>query len=90
MMELYHISLEAENALRVLQRIAAVFSRNRVNIEKLQVSETECTGVSHIDITIHSEKEPLEKLVKQLGRIIELNDVHIVSKANNNSLTFWR
>ena len=90
MMELYHVSLEAENALRVLQRIAAVFSRNRINIEQLSVSETERTGISHFDIAIHSEKEPLDKLVKQLEKIIELNDVHIVDQTNTKSLTFWR
>ncbi len=38
---IYAISVVTENTLRVLQRMAGIFARNRLNIEQLKVFETE-------------------------------------------------
>lgn len=77
MKNLYSISMTTENALRVLQRVASIFSRNRINIEQLNVFETKTAGLSHFTIAIYSEPEAIEKLLKQLGKMIELKEVHV-------------
>ncbi len=74
---LYAISMTTENALRVLQRVASIFSRNRINIEQLNVFETKTVGVSHFNVVIYCEPQTIDKLLKQLGKMIELREVHV-------------
>lgn len=77
--QLYSISMTTENALRVLQRIASIFSRNRVNIEQLNVFETKTVGLSHFHVVIYSEPKAIDNLIKQLAKMIELREVHVHS-----------
>ncbi len=78
--KVYYLKLKSENALRVLQRISTVFSRNRFNIEELHVKETEEKGVSLFSVTIHAEPARIDNLKKQLRRIIEVLEVTITAK----------
>ncbi len=77
MKNLYSISMTTDNTLRVLQRVASIFSRNRINIEQLNVFETKTEGVSHFTIAIYSEPKAIDSLLKQLGKMIELREVHV-------------
>jgi acetolactate synthase-1/3 small subunit len=77
---IYAISLVTENTLRVLQRIAGIFSRQRINIEQMNIFETQNKGTSYFNIVIHSDEKTVDRLIKQLQRIIELLDVNITSK----------
>ncbi len=61
-----------ENKPGVLYRIADLFLRRKVNIESLTVSEIETKGISRFTIVVHAESEMIEKIVKQLYRIIEV------------------
>jgi acetolactate synthase I/III small subunit len=75
MMHMYTVTARTENALRVLQRIASIFSRLRINVEQLNVYETSVKGTSRFNIVIQSEPHTVDKLLKQLGKIVELIDV---------------
>ncbi len=77
MRNLYSISMTTENTLRVLQRTASVFSRNRVNIEQLNVFETDTKGISFFNIVIYAEEKLVERVVKQLAKIVELREIHV-------------
>ena len=77
MQNLYFLSLTTDNTLRVLQRIATVFARHRINVENMNVFESKCKGISHFSITIYSESDRLDKVIKQLKRIVELHDVQV-------------
>ena len=46
MEHLYVLNATTENSMRVLQRMTSIFSRHRLNIEKLNVNEIGQTGVS--------------------------------------------
>lgn len=72
-----------ENKPGVLYRIADLFLRRKINIESLHVAETKTTGISRFTIIVDAEPPDVEKLVKQLNRIIEVIDVHA---APNGSL----
>lgn len=77
MQNAYVLSLTTENTLRVLQNIATIFSRHRLNIEQLNVFETSCKGISHFNIMAHAKESVILQVVKQLERIIEVKQVNI-------------
>lgn len=68
----YTITAFTENKPGVLYRISDLFLRRKVNIESLTVSEIETKGISRFTIVVNAEKDLVEKIVKQLYRIIEV------------------
>ncbi|MFN8389061.1 MAG: acetolactate synthase small subunit [Bdellovibrionota bacterium] len=81
----YTISAFTENTPGVLQRLTIIFSRRKVNIDSLTVSETETKGISRFTIVISVEPDLIQKLAKQLNRIIEVVDVFV---AENHDLLY--
>ena len=72
-MTTYTICIFTENTIGLLNRITIIFTRRRVNIESLTVSETERKGVSRFTIVIkHELREDVEKLVRQIRKIVEV------------------
>ncbi len=72
-MNTYTICIFTENTIGLLNRITIIFTRRRINIESLTVSETERMGVSRFTIVIkHDSREAVEKLVRQIRKIIEV------------------
>ena len=72
-MKTYTICIFSENTFGLLNKITILFTRRRVNIESLTVSETERRGVSRYTIVIkHNKREDVEKLVRQIRKIIEV------------------
>ncbi|WP_440615856.1 acetolactate synthase small subunit [Cysteiniphilum sp. 6C5] len=75
--KIYFISMTTENALSVLQRISSIFSRHRINIEQMNVFETANKGVSHFSLVLHSNDEKIQKVTRQLAKVIEVIDIQI-------------
>lgn len=71
----YTITAFAENKPGVLYRIADFLLRRKINIESMTVSEIEQEGQSRFTIVVHAEADLVEKIVKQLYRIIEITKV---------------
>lgn len=69
---LYTIIVFAENKPGVLYRIADLFLRRRINIESMTVSEIEEHKLSRFTITVDADGSLVEKIVKQIYRIIEV------------------
>ncbi|MHA8065371.1 acetolactate synthase small subunit [Aquirufa sp. ROCK2-A2] len=69
----YTISIFTTNTVGLLNRITIIFTRRRINIECLTVSETERRGVSRFTVVIKSEsREFVEKLVRQIRKITDV------------------
>jgi len=69
MLTTYTISVFTTNTVGLLNRITIIFTRRRLNIECLTVSETERKGVSRFTIVIRNEnREFVEKLVRQIRK----------------------
>ncbi len=68
----YTIIAFTENTPGVLYRVSNLFLRRKVNIESLTVSETEKPGLSRFTIVVESTKNNVDKVIKQLYRIIEV------------------
>ncbi|MFT3742266.1 MAG: ACT domain-containing protein [Gammaproteobacteria bacterium] len=77
---IFAISILTENALRVLQRMAGIFARFRLNIEQMNVNETANRGVSYFNIIVHSDEKTVHRVIKQLEKIFELIEIKINSQ----------
>ncbi len=72
----YTISVFSENRIGILNKLSALFSRRRLNIESITISETERKGISRHTITLITERNTVENLVKQIRKIIEVYTVY--------------
>jgi acetolactate synthase-1/3 small subunit len=69
------IIIFTENKSGILYRIADVFLKRKINIESLTVSEIEEQELSRFTIVIKGEISIIEKVVKQLYKIVEVTKV---------------
>jgi acetolactate synthase-1/3 small subunit len=74
MSEINHhiLSVLVENRPGVLARVASLFARRGFNIFSLAVAPTEDDRFSRITIVVDVESAPLEQIVKQLFKLIEV------------------
>jgi len=69
----HHIlSVLVQNRPGVLARVAGLFARRDYNIFSLAVAPAEEEGFSRITICVDVEETPLEQIVKQLFKLIEV------------------
>ena len=69
----HHIlSVLVQNRPGVLARVAGLFARRGFNIFSLAVAPAEDEGFSRITIVVDVESAPLEQVVKQLFKLIEV------------------
>jgi acetolactate synthase-1/3 small subunit len=74
MNELNHhiLSVLVQNRPGVLARVASLFARRGYNIFSLAVAPAEEAGMSRITIVVDLESAPLEQIVKQLFKLIDV------------------
>ncbi|OGG15412.1 acetolactate synthase small subunit [Candidatus Gottesmanbacteria bacterium RIFCSPHIGHO2_02_FULL_39_11] len=65
-----------QNKPGVLYRISGLIRKRRFNIASLTVSATEDPDMSRFTIVVEGDKETVEKMAKQLYRIIEVIKVN--------------
>ena len=68
----YNITVFTENHIGLLTRLTIVFTRRKVNIESLTVSESAIPGVFKFTIVIKSTKEQTIKIVGQIEKQIDV------------------
>ncbi|MFT5201724.1 MAG: acetolactate synthase-1/3 small subunit [Candidatus Aldehydirespiratoraceae bacterium] len=68
-----------ENKPGVLARVAGLFSRRGFNIESLAVAPTDDDKFSRITFTVDVESAPLEQVVKQLNKLINVVEIRELS-----------
>ena len=73
---LYTLIVYSENIAGLLNQITAVFTRRQINIESLNVSSYSIQGVHKYTITAWTDKETIEKVVKQIEKKIEVIQAH--------------
>lgn len=64
-----------ENKPGVLARVAGLFSRRGFNIQSLAVAPSDDERFSRITFTVDLESAPLEQVVKQLNKLINVVDI---------------
>ncbi len=71
-MSRHTLSVLVENRPAVLMRVAALFARRAFNIESLAVGPTEDPETSRITVVVDVEALPLEQVVKQLNKLVNV------------------
>ena len=72
------IVARVDNKPGVVSRISGLFTRRGYNIESLVTSVTGDPSVYHLTISVNGSEEEVALLMNQLGRIMEVIDVHHV------------
>ena len=74
------IALLIENEHGALSRVVGLFSQRGYNIESLIVAPTDDTSLSRLTMTIEGDEKTIEKIIKQLNKLIDVVKVIDLSK----------
>ena len=77
------ISILVENEAGALSRIAGLFSARGYNIESLTVAPTEDASMSRMTVVTKGSDEIIEKITKQLNKLVEVVKVVDLSEAEH-------
>ena len=72
-----------ENKPGVLARVSGLFSRRNYNIHSLAVAPTDDERFSRITFTVDVEGTPLDQVVKQLNKLINVVDIQELSPTDS-------
>ncbi|HEX9775368.1 MAG TPA: acetolactate synthase small subunit [Actinomycetota bacterium] len=82
-MATHTLSVLVENKPGVLARIAGLFARRGFNIHSLAVGPTESPDVSRMTIVVNVDTQPLEQVVKQLNKLVNVIKIVELERAGS-------
>ncbi|WP_423149092.1 acetolactate synthase small subunit [Rubrolithibacter danxiaensis] len=82
----FNITVYTENQIGLLNRIAIIFSRRKINIESLNTSPSEIESIHRFNIVIHETEEVVRKLSRQIEKQVEVLKVYY----NTNEDIIWQ
>lgn len=68
----FTITVYTENQIGLLNRIAIIFSRRKINIESLNTSPSEVDSVHRFTIVINETEDVVRKLCRQIEKQVEV------------------
>ena len=80
------ITVYTENQVGLLNRIAILFSRRKINIESLNTSPSELEGVHRFTIVVIEDEEVVRKLARQIEKQVDVLKVYF----NTNDEIIWQ
>jgi len=82
----FTITVYTENQVGLLNRIAIIFSRRKINIESLNTSPSEVDSVHRFTIVINETEEVVKKLCRQIEKQVEVLKAYY----NTNDELIWQ
>ncbi|HVZ25826.1 MAG TPA: acetolactate synthase small subunit, partial [Sediminibacterium sp.] len=82
----FTITVYTENQIGLINRIAILFSRRKINIESLNTSPSEAEGIHRFTILIHETEEVVRKLARQIEKQVEVLKAYY----NTNDEIVWQ
>ena len=82
----YTITVYTENQIGLLNRIAIIFSRRKINIESLNTSPSEVDSVHRFTIVINETEDVVRKLCRQIEKQVEVLKAYY----NTNEEIIWQ
>lgn len=82
----FTITVYTENQIGLLNRIAIMFSRRKINIESLNTSPSEIEGIHRFTIVIQEVEEVVRKLVRQVEKQVDVLKAYY----NTNDEIIWQ
>lgn len=72
----FTITVYTENQIGLLNRIAIIFSRRKINIDSLNTSPSEVESIHRFTIVINETEEVVKKLSRQIEKQVEVLKVY--------------
>lgn len=72
----FTVTVYTENQIGLLNRIAIIFSRRKINIESMNTSPSEIEGIHRFTIVINETEEVVKKLCRQIEKQVEVLKVY--------------
>ena len=82
----YTITVYTENQIGLLNRIAIIFSRRKINIESMNTSPSEAEGIHRFTIVINETEDVVKKLCRQIEKQVEVLKAYY----NTNDEIVWQ
>jgi acetolactate synthase-1/3 small subunit len=82
----YTITVYTENQIGLLNRIAIIFSRRKINVESLNTSPSEVDSVHRFNIVINETEDVVRKLCRQIEKQVEVLKAYY----NTNEEIIWQ
>jgi acetolactate synthase I/III small subunit len=82
----FTITVYTENQVGLLNRIAIIFSKRKINIESLNTSPSEVDSVHRFTIVINETEEVVRKLCRQIEKQVEVLKAYF----NTNDEIVWQ
>lgn len=82
----YTITVYTENHIGLLNRIAIIFSRRKINIDCLNTSPSEIEGIHRFNIVINETEEIVIKVCRQIEKQVEVLKAYY----NTNEEIIWQ
>ncbi len=82
----YTITVYTENQIGLLNRIAIIFTRRKINIDSLNTSPTEVESVHRFTIVINETEDVVRKLCRQIEKQVEVLKAYY----NTNDELVWQ
>jgi acetolactate synthase I/III small subunit len=81
----FTITVYTENQIGLLNRIAIIFSRRKINVESLNTSPSEVDSVHRFTIVINETEDVVRKLCRQIEKQVEVLKAYY----NTNEEIIW-
>jgi acetolactate synthase-1/3 small subunit len=82
----FTLTVYTENQIGLLNRIAIIFSRRKINIDSLNTSPSEIESVHRFNIVITETEEVVKKLCRQIEKQVEVLKAYY----NTNDEIIWQ
>lgn len=82
----YNITVYTENQIGLLNRIAIIFTRRKINIDSLNTSPSEIESIHRFNIVVNETEEVVRKLARQIEKQVEVLKVYY----NTNEDVIWQ
>ncbi len=82
----FTITAYTENHIGLLNRIAIIFSRRKINVDSLNTSPSEIPGIHRFNIVINETEMVVGKLVRQIEKQVEVLKAYY----NTNEEIVWQ
>jgi acetolactate synthase I/III small subunit len=80
------ITVYTENQVGLLNRIAIIFSRRKINIDSLNTSPSEIEGIHRFTIVVYETEDTVGKLARQIEKLVDVFKVY----TNTNEQIIWQ
>ncbi|WP_233268710.1 acetolactate synthase small subunit [Mucilaginibacter lacusdianchii] len=78
----YNITVYTENQIGLLNRIAIIFTRRKINIESLNTSPSEIDSIYRFNIVVNETEDVVRKVARQIEKQVEVLKVYYHTNAD--------